>query len=193
MSEPTVALEFPRLSDAVSDIELMELAASGEPDAFAQIYDRHAPALLALAQRMLPRTEDALDLLHDVFLEAWQHVREYDSTRASARTWLLVRMRSRALDRRIRNARGIEALPVALALSLRPAPPETDQRIAIARALAVLDADVRCVLELTYFEGLTAIEISERTGTPVGTVRSRLARGIEKLREALCTLSEDAC
>ena len=76
-----------------TDVELMQRAQSGDTEAFAAIYDRHAGALLALAQRMLGG--EALDLLHDVFLEAWQEVRSYDPSRATPRTWLLVRLRSR--------------------------------------------------------------------------------------------------
>src|SRR5262249_9415197 len=88
-----------------ADAELMRRAAAGEVDAFAEIYDRHAPALLALLRRMLGTGGEAQDLLHDVFLQAWESVREYDASRGSARTWLLVRARSRALDRLQRRSR----------------------------------------------------------------------------------------
>lgn len=181
-------------SDVASDLELMERAAAGEPAAFAEIYDRHASGLLALAQRMLPRSEDALDLLHDVFLEAWQHVREYDAERASPRTWLIIRLRSRALDRRARAARGaslteqLVAVPALRTQGDPLAPLHSERQLAVARALGELDGDVRRALELTYFEGLTAVEISVRDGTPIGTVRSRLSRGLEQLRRALDVL-----
>jgi len=176
-----------------SDIELMQRAAEGDPDAFAAIYDRHAGVLLALAQRLMPRPSDALDLLHDVFLEAWQHVREYDPGRASARTWLIVRLRSRAIDRRARAARGTNvAQQLEVLAALSPIASEAgalrgDQLLAVTRALEQLEADVRRVLELTYFDGLTAAEISARDGTAVGTVRSRLARGLAQLRDLLNT------
>lgn len=182
------------LSGISSDIELMERAAAGDAEAFAAIYDRHAGALLALAQRLLPRSEQADDLLHDVFLEAWQHVREYDPARSVPRTWLIVRLRSRALDRRARAARGanvaqqLEALPALNALGAALPAAHTEQLREVERALLELEHDVRRVLELTYFDGLTAVEISERDGTPVGTVRSRLARGLEQLRRVLGTL-----
>ena len=178
-------------SSVPTDSELMQRAAQGDPAAFAEIYDRHASGLLALAQRMLPRSEEALDLLHDVFLEAWQHVREYDATRSAPRTWLIIRLRSRALDRRARAARGasmaeqLEAVPELRAQSLVPAPVVTDRQREVVRALSDLDQDVRRVLELTYFDGMTAVEISERDGTAIGTVRSRLARGLAQLRALL--------
>jgi len=173
-----------------TDIELMQRAAAGDPEAFAAIYDRHAGALLALARRMLPRSDDALDLLHDVFLEAWQHVREYDGSRASPRTWLIVRLRSRAFDRRARAARGEGAVrELEISPALQGLHGNIDRQHDIAQALLELDGDVRRVLELTYFDGLTAVEISDRNGIPIGTVRSRLSRGVDQLRRLLTTLT----
>lgn len=184
-----------------TDVELMQRAQSGDTDAFALIYDRHAGVLLALAQRMLGAAAhgqaEALDLLHDVFLEAWQQVRTYEPARATPRTWLIVRLRSRAIDRRARAARGanvvaqIEAVPALNALVARSSAAD-ERQAAIAQALMELDDDVRSALELTYFEGLTAPEISARTGVPIGTVRSRLARGLTRLRALLHGIEEGA-
>jgi RNA polymerase sigma-70 factor (ECF subfamily) len=69
--------------------ELIARARSGQVEAFAQIYDHYAPKILPIARRM-PGPDDAHDLLHDVFVEAWQCIREYDATRASLLTWLAV-------------------------------------------------------------------------------------------------------
>jgi RNA polymerase sigma-70 factor (ECF subfamily) len=177
-----------------SDVDLMRRAGAGEVEAFAAIYDRHAPALLALAQRMLTGASEAQDLLHDVFLEAWQSAREYDPDRASVRTWLLVRTRSRALDRMGRRAREHDARS-----SLRPhdgparehaTAAEAERRVAVRQALAELEASVRETLELSYFAGLTAEEIAERMDVPTGTVRSRLARGLSRLAQVLSDLGE---
>jgi len=181
-------LRWCRQAHMPSDTELMASAAAGDPEAFAAIYDRHAGALLALAQRMLARSDEALDLLHDVFLEAWQHVREYDPSRATPRTWLIVRLRSRALDRLARARRGADLTQQLAALPVLATDPGAEERRDLLRALVALDGDVRRALELTYFDGLTAVEISDRDGTPIGTVRSRLARGIEQLRALLTTL-----
>jgi RNA polymerase sigma-70 factor (ECF subfamily) len=171
----------------------MERAASGDVEAFAEIYDRHAGVLLALAQRMVP-SADALDLLHDVFLEAWRVVRSYDPSRAEPRTWLIVRLRSRALDRRARAARfqrASRALATHPELSTGNTRPSfgslhsADRDLDVGNALRGIEDDVRAVLALTYFEGLTAEEISMREDIPVGTVRSRLARGLSQLKRAL--------
>jgi RNA polymerase sigma-70 factor, ECF subfamily len=163
------------------DVALMERARHGDVTAFAELYDRHAPVVLALMRRILAR--DAHDLLHDVFIEAWQGARDYDATRASVRVWLLVRARARALDRLRRQQR--ERNVRVLLPTRRAHDPIDERQLAVRQVLARLEPHVREALELTYFEGLTAGEISARTGAPEGTVRSRLARGVSHLQEAL--------
>jgi RNA polymerase sigma-70 factor (ECF subfamily) len=174
-------------AEGLDDLELMRRAQSGDVDAFAHIYDRHAPVLLAVAQRMLASASEAHDLLHDVFLEAWQAVRSYDPQRAGVRTWLLVRTRSRALDRMGQRARQQSA---QRALALAGTADATlgmasEHTVAVRAALAVLEPGVRTTLELTYYAGMTALEIAERMRVPEGTVRSRLARGLQQLETAL--------
>jgi RNA polymerase sigma-70 factor (ECF subfamily) len=180
------------VSPADDDVELMQRAQRGQVEAFAQIYDRHAPIALALGKRMLSSLGDAQDLLHDVFLEAWQCIHEYDPSRASVRTWLLVRMRSRALDRIGRKTRErlIHRALVPTRTSVDPKTMHAERELALRQALAELDEGVRSALELTYFWGLTATEISERTSVPEGTVRSRLARGLLWLEQTLSDSGE---
>ncbi|HEX5657643.1 MAG TPA: sigma-70 family RNA polymerase sigma factor [Polyangiales bacterium] len=163
------------------DVALMERARHGDVAAFGELYDRHAPMVLALMRRILAR--EAHDLLHDVFIEAWQSAREYDATRASVRVWLLVRARARAIDRLRRQRR--ERNVRVLLPTRRAHDPIDEHQLAVRQALSKLEPSVRETLELTYFEGLTAREISDRTGAPEGTVRSRLARGLSHLHEAL--------
>ncbi|HEY6562620.1 MAG TPA: sigma-70 family RNA polymerase sigma factor [Polyangiaceae bacterium] len=172
-----------------ADETLMQRAARGEQSAFAELYDRHAPTLLATATRMLGARE-AQDVLHDVFLEAWCHVSDYSASRGSVRTWLLVRLRSRALDRLIGVERArTDSLDVVneahtLAISSNLQHSAVD-RIAVRTALERLGPEVREALELSYFAGLTMREIAERAGVPLGTVKSRIARGLAALSSLL--------
>jgi RNA polymerase sigma-70 factor (ECF subfamily) len=165
------------------DEELVRRICHGDSSALGALYDRYAPLLFTTSLRILGSRSEAEDLLHDVLLEAWQSAKKYDPARGSVRTWLLVRLRSRALDRLSRAA------PAALGAN-EPAvnglgAQQTGDRLAIVQALERLDADVRTVLELVYFRGLTGREISERVGVPLGTVKSRLARGLEALEALL--------
>jgi RNA polymerase sigma-70 factor (ECF subfamily) len=183
--------------DPASDAALVARAKLGDVEAFAQVYDRHAPAAQALLQRVLSSASEAEDVLHDVFLEAWQVVRTYDESRGSVRTWLLLRARSRGLDRLQRRAReprpsdlslldGTAARADASAAALLAAPDAPlDRGLTVRHALERLEVAVRETLELTYYAGMTAVEIGEHMGVPTGTVRSRLARGLRTLEELL--------
>ncbi|MEZ4468804.1 MAG: sigma-70 family RNA polymerase sigma factor [bacterium] len=86
------------------DTRLVLGMAQGDKSALGQLYDRHAPLLLGVALRLLGDRPEAEDLVHDVLIEAWQRADTYDPARASVRSWLLLRLRSRALDR-LRSAR----------------------------------------------------------------------------------------
>jgi len=170
------------MTSAPSDAELIERACAGNVAAFAEIYDRQAPVVLALLRRVIGDRVEAEDLLHDVFLEAWRSIRRYDAQRGSVRAWLLVRARSRALDRRARLAQQSAShrlLPTAAEL------PPSEHALVVQQALATLPPEVRETLELTYFEGLTAPELSARLQVAEGTVRSRLHRGLAALKHVL--------
>jgi len=170
------------------DVELVVASAGGDRHALAQLYDRYAALLLGVAQRILGSPREAEDLVHDVFLEAWKQAGQYDPARGSVRTWLLMRLRSRALDRK-KSAHG-RTVPLEMEGSLEREAPGEDpalapDRTAVRRTLAGLPAEQRTVLELAYFEGLSSSEIATRLGTPIGTVKSRVAAALAKLRAEL--------
>src|SRR5215510_11625299 len=104
-------------SDDAEDEVLVAAMAAGDRAALATLYERHGSLLLGLALRIVRERREAEDLLHDVLLEAWRHAKEFDPKRGRVRTWLAIRMRSRALDlqksaRVSRNAgdAGLEAM-----------------------------------------------------------------------------------
>jgi len=172
---------------AEDDAQLIRRAQTGDAAAMGVLYDRYAARLFALALRVLGSRPAAEDLLHDVFFEAWHRVREYDHEKGSVRTWLFMRLRSRALDRLGRADVRLEVLDEAGidACEAWGDPDHDMDRIALGRALDHVDPSVRQVIELTYFDGHTAAEIAARLGIPSGTVKSRLARGLEVLRAFL--------
>lgn len=159
--------------------------AAGDQQAFARLYDRHSELLFGLAMRMLRDRREAEDLLHNVFLEAWRHAKEFDPRRGRVRTWLTIRMRSRALDM-LKSARvSRSAGDAALDRIVDPTPPANVDHGRVSAALAQLSADQRRVVELAYFEGLSCSEIAARIAIPIGTVKSRLAAGLQRLRDHL--------
>jgi RNA polymerase sigma-70 factor (ECF subfamily) len=173
-----------------SDAELVEEMARGKTDALAKLYDLHAPVMLALAQRILGSKNDAEDLVHDVFLEAWRRAADYDPERGTVRAWLVLRTRSRAIDSR-KSAKVSRTVSVGDTGWLERLLGGADDvsgsadRDLVRRTLRELPEDQRIVLLLGYFKGLSSSEIAARLATPIGTVKSRVAKGLSRLREAL--------
>src|SRR5258708_39848434 len=170
-------------AEATIDAQLVAAMAGGDRAALATLYERHSSILLGLAMRIVRDRREAEDLLHDVFLEAWRSAKDFDPKRGKVRTWLAIRMRSRALDlqksaRVARNAgdAGLDVVP-------DDAQRTTPDHARVRSALGTLGADQRRVLELAYFEGLTCTEIATKIAVPVGTVKSRLAAALGRLRE----------
>src|SRR5690348_4003420 len=86
-----------RSDDSDADEQLVRKVAEGDRAALGELYDRFAPSMLAVARRILGSEPE--DLVQDVFLEAWHRARHFDPARGSVRTWLMLRVRSRSLDR----------------------------------------------------------------------------------------------
>jgi RNA polymerase sigma-70 factor, ECF subfamily len=174
------------------DESLMAAAAVGDESALGELYDRHAGAMLGVALRILKLRQDAEDLVHDVFVEAWQKAADFDAARGSVRSWLLVRVRSRGVDR-------LRSLTSARRRGLlgdgENAPEEADPKVApvwdgpdrerARKALDGLPEPQRVLVELAYFEGMTCSEMAAHCAIPIGTVKSRLSAALGKLREAL--------
>lgn len=175
--------------DAELDAALVARMAAGDRESLARLYERHASLLLGLAMRIVRERQAAEDLLHDVFLEAWRAAKDFDPARGRARTWLAIRMRSRALDMLKSSRVSRNAGDAGLELLADDAETGRADYLAdhtrVRAALAELGPDQRKVLELAYFEGLSCTEISERVAIPVGTVKSRIAAGLERLRAGM--------
>ncbi|HRI65981.1 MAG TPA: sigma-70 family RNA polymerase sigma factor [Polyangium sp.] len=180
----------------LSDRDLLASIAVGEKEALGALYHRHVARLLGVARRTLAHHEDAEDVVHDVFLEVWRYAEDYDPTRGTVASWLLVRTRSRSLDRlKSPSQRRRKSLDHAAigedesafgteVLMAETRDPALDLDSAqVWSALHQLPLDQRAVVELAYFEGLTLIEVGESLGIPAGTVKSRLSRAVAALRE----------
>ena len=172
-------------SDDAADEVLVAAMAAGDRAALATLYERHASLLLGLALRIVRERREAEDLLHDVFLEAWRTAKDFDPKRGRVRTWLAIRMRSRALDLQKSARVSRNTGDAGLDLLVDEAEGASPDHGRVRSALAELGSDQRRVLELAYFEGLSCSEIAQRVAIPVGTVKSRLAAGLHRLRSGL--------
>jgi RNA polymerase sigma-70 factor, ECF subfamily len=175
-------------SEVIADDALIVQVARGGRSALGDLYDRHVGVMAALATRILGDARDAEDLVHDVFVEVWQRAGDFDPSRGSVRTWLLVRVRSRCLDRKKSPAvrrRGAMPAEDALCADTRDHGEASVDGTRLRTALEALSPDQRGVLVLAYFEGLSSAEIAERLDIPIGTVKSRVSAAMSKLRERL--------
>jgi len=176
------------VAQRATDAELVFAMARGESAAIAELYDRHAPVMLALARRILGGQADGEDLVHDVFLEAWRHAPEYDVSRGSVKAWLVLRTRSRAVDVRRSAARTRVDYDTGEHHLCHVGPEDaafSPDRKRVQQLLSSLPPEQAIVLMLGYFEGLSSSEIAARLTVPVGTVKSRIAAGLARLRAAL--------
>lgn len=155
--------------------------AAGDRGAVATLYTRHVRSLLVLARSMLKSPQEAEDLIHDVFLEAWRRSADYSEERGTVRAWLFMRTRSRALDRLKSNgpARVVLKEPTPTA----SAPYYDEHRL--RELLSKMPETQQQVLMLGYFEGLSTVEIAERLEIPIGTVKSRTRAALGALRNVL--------
>lgn len=166
------------------DSDLIAQVARGQRLALGTLYDRHAGLLLAVLRRVLGNAAEAEDVLHEVFLEVWQHAADFDPGRGNVRAWLVMRARSRALDR-LRVLGRTRTLPPGADSDEAAASAAPADAITIRRALSSLAPELRQLLELGYFEGMSSAEIAAHEGLAVGTVKSRVARALAELRDRL--------
>ena len=180
----------------VSDAELVRAMAEGDRAALGTLYDRYVSLLLGIARRILRNEREAEDLVHDVFLEVWRQAKDFDIDRGTVRAWLVMRLRSRALDRlksvAFSRVTSLETTTLPSEPSVAPVDVTGASETAmVRRALDQLPPDQRTVIELGYFEGLSLSEVATKLGTPIGTIKSRLARALARLREELSTLGKE--
>ena len=178
-----------RKGDA-EDAGLVFAVARGDEGAYATLYSRYGPTLLGLVYRIVRNRAEAEDVLQDVFLQVWRRASTFDDVRGSVFVWLTMLARSRALDRldlmasRDRTARAAtavdESTPDAADLAT-----SAQERRRLLQALAVIPDAQRQVLQLAYFEGLSQREIAARLDRPLGTIKSLVRLGLNKLRRQL--------
>ena len=183
-----------RLATAADDADraTLERIAGGDHGAIEILYERYKSMAYALALRITGDPATAEDVVQDAFIGAWRNAARYEAGRGSVKTWLLSIVHHRAIDATRRRRPTTELpdgdLPTPPSLTLPDVWAEVAGRLdreAIVAALGTLSDVQREALELGYFGGLTQQEIAARTGTPLGTVKSRMRLGLLALRRAL--------
>lgn len=177
---------------APASLALVGEMARGDRDAFARFYDLHASLVFTFALRLLRDRAEAEEVAQDVFVQAWRQAGDYREERGTPEAWLLTMVRSRGIDKLRSRRRRHETMPIAEdperareAGIVESGAASSEARVLATGALAELSAPQREVLELAYFDGLTQTEIAARLGEPLGTVKTRMRSGLERLRAFL--------
>ena len=201
-SESAMTFDAASSLEALPDADLVARIAAGDEDAFAAAYDRHSAIVYGSTVRFLQDRELAEEVVQDAFVGLWRHAAEYDASTGTLVGWLLAIARNRAIDRqRSINRRPREAAPgdnaeidtLVQHHGVDRAAADTPEttvlrswiRAVVRTSLSVMPETERLTLGLAYDEGLSQAEIAERTGWPIGTVKTRTRRALANLRMAL--------
>ena len=172
---------------ASSDATLVErLPFDRSGDELRELYRRYGPELFGFARSALGGDRElAEEVVQDVFAQLWRHAEDYDQRRASVRTWLYAIARNRIIDVHRRAAarpKRAEDDSLDTAAEMDAALDHAVLRWQVTAALARLSPAHREVIRLAHYGGLTMREIAERTGVPLGTVKSRTSYALRHLR-----------
>ncbi len=187
------------LSTDSTDAELIARLALGEERALAEVYDRHSAVAFGLARAIVRDAADAEEVVADCFAQMWRTAASFDPSRGSVVAWVTTIVRTRALDlirAQRRRARVLDDAAIMDAderVAGTPSAGDTpdrdveraEARDLVRRSLADLPDAQRRVLELAYFGGMSQSEIAAFLSEPLGTVKTRMRAGLEKLRTAL--------
>jgi RNA polymerase sigma-70 factor (ECF subfamily) len=184
-------LDFPALDDKT----LIRLVVQASAEALSELYDRYSRLVFSLALNSVGDPATAEEITQDVFLRVWQRARQYRADRGKVSTWLTGITRNRAIDQLRRQGSRPEQHSVGWAELSPGAEPSVNgpeqaaglamERERVRAAIAQLSEEQKQVLALAYFQGLTQSQIAAGLGLPLGTVKTRIRLGMEKLRRLL--------
>jgi len=162
--------------------------AQKDEEALSALYDRYSGLVFSTAKRILHRTGEAEEILQDVFYQIWETAERFDPERGSLAGWLLVAARNRAISK-LRGKREwageLDENGVTLSVEIES---RAAQNLLLDRVRGVMEnlpEGQREALECAYFEGMSHTEIAQKTGQPLGTVKTRIRSALERLKKVL--------
>ena len=171
---------------------LLSATASGDGAAFERLYHATSAKLFGICLRLLRERSDAEDALQEVYAVIWRKAGQYDAAVASPISWLAMIAHNKAIDRLRADAGSRNALPIEFAedvsdgaITAQAAVEQVSDAQRLDGCLGELDTRRRTLIRTAFFEGVTYEELAQRTGTPLGTVKSWIRRGLQQLRSCL--------
>lgn len=191
----------PRMSDSAADTAthdparldgLLRDVASGDRAAFESLYRSSSSRLMGVCMRVLNDRGEAEDVLQEVYVRIWHKAAQFDSGKASAITWLATIARNKAIDRMRARPSGVQFAPVELVDALpddgvtpSQASEHADDRARLDACMDTLEPRRRTLIHAAFFDGSTYEELARRAGSPLGSVKSWIRRGLLQLRACL--------
>ncbi len=193
---PATAVSEKTLAPAPADLDLIEKIRQGDQSALDLLYKRYSSPVYSLIWKILQNSEEAEDVALDVFWQVWRQADRYDPSRGAPPAWIFTLARSRAIDRlRSRSRREDRTISIDDPnihfdpLDENASPDQVvsfrQNRDAVRAAMEKLSVVQREAVELAFLKGMTHVEISEKLGQPLGTVKTRIRQGLIRLRKHL--------
>ena len=177
------------MTDAETELAseiLLQRCAMGDRDAFRTLYDRHATRLYSVALRILKDTGHAEDVMQEIFFQVWRNSDSFVQGRGSLGAWLVVVARNRSIDllRRRKPTDSVDDVVLPSRCNLASEAEHNALLEKVQKVMKELPAEQQRPMELAFFEGLSHSEIAEKTGDPLGTVKTRIRLALMTLRKA---------
>lgn len=171
---------------ATEDATLLQRVRQGDQRAMAEVFDRYGRAVYSVALRILKDTGHAEDVMQEIFFQIWRNSDSFVQGRGSLGAWLVVVARNRSIDM-LRRRKPVDSVDDVILASPGNMASEVEHNSTmekVRKVLRDLPAEQQRSMELAFFEGLSHSEIAERTGDPLGTVKTRIRLALITLRKA---------
>jgi RNA polymerase sigma-70 factor (ECF subfamily) len=175
-----------RKESAAEDSGLLALVAQGDASALALLYDKYSKVVYSVALRVLRDPSGAEDILQEIFMQVWRNPTAFSMEKGTLAGWLAILARNRAIDqqRRKRPTDAVDDVILASSFNLAEL---SEHNLMLEKAqgwMLQLPFEQQEMLHMAFYEGLTHSEIAEKTGTPLGTIKTRIRRALQTLRKA---------
>jgi len=172
--------------------ELLTAVGRGDAGAFERLYRETSSRLFGVCLRLLPERSEAEDVLQEVYATVWRKAGQFDASRASAITWLAMIARNKAIDRLRAAPSSLKRAPIELIDEIADSAPSpsaqvesADENERLRLCMEELDARRRELIRTAFFDGATYEELAQRSGSPLGSIKSWIRRGLIQLRACL--------
>jgi RNA polymerase sigma-70 factor, ECF subfamily len=171
---------------STDDGALLQRVRQGDHSAMAEVFDRYSRAVYSVALRILKDSGHAEDVMQEIFFQVWRNSDSFVQGRGSLGAWLVVVARNRSIDllRRRKPTDSVDEVILASPGDLASEAEHNAMMEKVQKVLQGLPAEQQRSMELAFFEGLSHSEIAEKTGEPLGTVKTRIRLALITLRKA---------